>query len=244
MALKKPALPEPPNASILQRTKDLALDTFAHTPVGMGEALVGLADIPTMGYAGKAMSGLGWDPKKTHEIINSMMSEERQYEAQMQSQKYDESLWEGLKYTAANPAPAIGSIIQSIPLMYGGRGIAKGAMGLAKKAGKTLAPALAGGFGEGAIAAGMSLEQIRQDSEGGILTPEQYAMGRGSGLVTGALGYAGGKLAGKLGIEDIDVPRSPDMPDEEYTSKIIAEMARKSFTRRVAEGVVTEGVFE
>jgi hypothetical protein len=229
---RKPALPEVPNASAMQRLGDLGLDIFAHTPVAMGEALVGLADIPTMGYAGKALEEIGYDPKTLHAMINRQMSEERQHEQVAQSEAYDESFWKGLGYSVTNPAPAIGTIIQSLPMMYGGRAIAQGLM----KATPML-PAIAGGIGEGTIAGGMTLEQIRQDAEGGVLTPEQYALGLGAGAVTGGLGFLGGKLAGKLGIEDIDIPNlTPE--------KAIAEGARKSLVRRIGEGAITEGVFE
>jgi hypothetical protein len=229
---RKPALPEVPNASAMQRLGDLGLDIFAHTPVAMGEALVGLADIPTMGYAGKALEEIGYDPKTLHAMINRQMSEERQHEQVAQSEAYDESFWKGLGYSVTNPAPAIGTIIQSLPMMYGGRAIAQGLM----KATPML-PAIAGGIGEGTIAGGMTLEQIRQDAEGGVLTPEQYALGLGAGAVTGGLGYLGGRLAGKLGIEDIDIPNlTPE--------KAIAEGARKSLVRRIGEGAITEGVFE
>jgi hypothetical protein len=198
----------------------------------MGEALVGLADIPTMGYAGKALEEIGYDPKTLHAMINRQMSEERQHEQVAQSEAYDESFWKGLGYSVTNPAPAIGTIIQSLPMMYGGRAIAQGLM----KATPML-PAIAGGIGEGTIAGGMTLEQIRQDAEGGVLTPEQYALGLGAGAVTGGLGYLGGKLAGRLGLEDVDIPNlTPE--------KAIAEGARKSLARRIGEGAITEGVFE
>ena len=236
---KYPALPEPPNATMLQRLKDLGLDIFAHTPVAMGEALVGLADLPTGGLAGKGLQELGYDPQETHRLINELMSEERQYEEQRQSQEFDKSFLGGLSYAARNPAPAIGSIIQSIPLMYGGRGVGQGLMKVAPKV-----PALlAGAFGEGTIAAGMGVEQIRQSNESGMVTPEQYLLGLGSGAVTGALGYLGGKVAGKLGLEDIDIPIAKMTP-EEHAAKVVEEGARKSLIRRIGEGAIQEGLLE
>jgi len=240
MAYKYPALPQPPDASVWERLGDYGVDV-GQTVIGMGEALVGLADIPSGGHAGKGLQAIGWDPKKTREILSSLYSDERQFEEAEQSRRFEEEgILSGLKYATANPASAIGTITQSLPLMYGGRGIATGAMKMFPK----LAPAIAGGIGEGMIAGGMSLEQIRQQTEDGTLSPEQYAYGMGAGALTGALGYLGGKVAGKLGIADVDVPIPPGTPLRDQMRQQLAEGANKSLLRRIGEGAISEGLFE
>ena len=48
-------------------------------------------------------------------------------------------------------------------------------------------------------------EDIRQQSEDGLITPTQAALSVGSGVITGILGTLGGKVANKLDVTDIDV---------------------------------------
>src|SRR3990170_4951779 len=46
--------------------------------ISLPEAVVGLADIPTMGLAGKAVKGLGVDFKGSKEILDTLLTPEQQ----------------------------------------------------------------------------------------------------------------------------------------------------------------------
>ena len=79
----------------------------------------------------------------------------------------------------------------------------------------TTAPAVARGLGavaraapyigEGLAGAGSAAEQIRQESQDGLLTGKQSALAAASGIGTGLLGAVGNKAAGLMGIGDLDV---------------------------------------
>jgi hypothetical protein len=49
--------------------------TFLKGAIGLPEAFVGLADIPTLGYAGKLLEQAGYRPKEAKEILNTYLSE-------------------------------------------------------------------------------------------------------------------------------------------------------------------------
>ena len=87
--------------------------------------------------------------------------------------------------------------------MLAGGAIAKG-VGLATKA----SPLVAGAIGEGAVMAGSQAEGIRQQTDDGLLTPEQSVASVATGALGSLSGYAGGRLAQKLGInlETADKP--------------------------------------
>ena len=73
-----PAAPEQPKPSSLARRAlgDTAV-SLAKGVVGTGEAAVGLADLATGGYAGKALSdATGFNPKATKAALDSLYNEE------------------------------------------------------------------------------------------------------------------------------------------------------------------------
>lgn len=164
---------------------------------GVPQSFVGLADIPTLGRAGKVLEKIGIDFKTTQEIFNSMMSPEAR-EAQKRvgdAEGFANTIVEAIK----NPSTIVGSTLQSLPSMIGGGGIARG---LIKKI-PGLSPLVAAAIGEGAISAGQNLEDSRK--VGGTLTAKQVGVGAASGIATAALGLFGGKAAKWMGIDDVDV---------------------------------------
>ena len=70
--------------------------------------------------------------------------------------------------------------------------------------GKGVGGITAGAAGEGAVSAGQTAEQVRQESATGFLTPKQATLAAGSGALTGVINRASGRLAGELGIADVN----------------------------------------
>ncbi|HHT9136824.1 MAG TPA: hypothetical protein ACFYEK_06195, partial [Candidatus Wunengus sp. YC60] len=214
--------------------------------VGIPETVVGLLDIPTMGRAGKVAEtvsrglGLG-DFKSANEMFDNLLTPETR-EAQ---QKVAEA--KGFLPTIAtaiqNPSSIVQTVAESIPSMVTGM---RAAGAVSKLIGKPLVeagvanlPRIAkvGGIAEGAITAGQNIEQVRQQTEEGTLTPSQVGINTLSGVLTGMIGVAGGKLAQRFGLEDVDTlftgGRSGIVGDKE-----------KGIFKKVLMGAFQEGILE
>lgn len=226
---------EQPKAGVGGRLKDAGI-ALAKGVVGVPEAAVGLADIVTGGGVGKALENeggtFGFRPKQAKDYLSSLQSDA--YKAEQQ--QFSEAEGVGGKALAAlqNPALVANTVVESAPSMLGGAALARGA-GMA-------VPALAGRLGltaagEGAVMAGSQAEQIRQQTEDGLLTPAQAALAAGTGLVGGAAGALGSRAARALGVGDID---------QMIASGAIKGSARQGLgiANRGARGALTEGVFE
>jgi predicted methyltransferase len=172
--------------------------TLLKGAIGLPEAMVGLLDIPTMGYAGKLLEQAGFKPKEAKEILDTYLSEAQQ----AANRKVREA--QGFLPTAAaalqNPSTILTTAAESLPQMLGGAGIARTILKAAPKVGAVVA----GAAGEGLIGAGSAAEQIRQEAKDKLLTGKQVISAIGSGVGTAAFGVAGGKLANKLGFDDLD----------------------------------------
>lgn len=198
--------------------------------VGVGEAAVGLADIPTFGLAGKAGEAVGWRPKAAKDMLGELYSPERK----LANERVEAA--EGFIGTAkemiANPSTIVGAAVESAPLMLGGGAIAR----TVGKAFPGLSRPILAGIGEGTVGAGAAAEQIRQQTEDGTLSGTQVLAALGAGAGTGLLGALGGKIADKLGIAD------PDVLVAGGTAAATAQP--KGVFRRAIEGALAEGVLE
>lgn len=198
--------------------------------IGVPEALVGLADIPTGGYAGKAAESLGFRPKDAKAALDELYSPEQQAANRevQQARGFVDTTVAALR----NPSTIVQSAVESAPSLLPAGAVARGAVALAPRIGG----ALAAGIGEGAVSAGQTAEQVRQETADGLLTGKQSALAAGSGALTGAIGAVAGKIANRLGIGDID--------------QLVAGVqeagpkAQKSFARALVEGFATEGVLQ
>lgn len=176
--------------------------------VGLPQAFVGLADIPTGGRVGRGFEKLGYKPGETQEILSGWYSPAQKYAEEQVQQA--EGFIPTLKAAVQNPSTIARAVGESAPLMLGGAGIARGILSkapmLARIAPKlgTTAEVLAGAIGEGAIGAGALAESIREQTEDGLLTPQQAGAALAGGVGTALFSAAGGRLAQKLGIDDID----------------------------------------
>lgn len=220
-----------------KRERDIAdvtgdvLVTAAKGAVGLPQALAGLADIPTGGRVGKALEEVGYRPEEAKQLLDTWYSPAQQ-EANREVREAD-GFMPTLKAAIENPSVIATTVGESIPQMLGGAAVARGVM--AATAGK-VAPWAAGALGEGVMGAGSAASQIRAETNDGLLTPTQAGAAVASGLGTAALGAAGGKLAQRMGVADVDT--------------LLAQGAGKlsqtpaGFAKAVVGSGISEGVFE
>ena len=219
---------EPPQPSGLFRRA--VADTgvsLAKGVVGLGEAAVGLLDIPTLGHAGKALEDhAGYDPRRTQEFLEGLYSPEQQ--AANRAVGEAEGVGGTLSALAENPSVIPHKLVETLPLLGGGGAVARALPG-------GMSALARGAAGEGTLAAGSSAEHVRQASETGTLSPEQTALAATSGAVTGLITRGSGALANRLGIGDVEQLLAGGGP---------AGATGKGRVRRGVEGAVTEGLLE
>lgn len=212
--------------------KDIGV-TALKGAVGLPQAFVGLADIPTGGRVGKALEEVGFRPAEAQKALEEMYSPAQQ--AAFKKVQEAEGFLPTLKAAAESPSVPILSALESVPQMIGG--------GVAARSIKGIAPAVssvvAAGAGEGLIAAGSAASQIRESSKDGLLSPKQSIAALGSGVGTAAFGMLGGKLASKFGLDDIDVmiAKGGGLAQE-------AGQVKRGFFKSVAGSGISEGAFE
>ncbi|OQZ07285.1 MAG: hypothetical protein B6D36_00690, partial [Planctomycetes bacterium UTPLA1] len=200
--------------------------SLARGIVGVPEALVGLADIPTMGGAGKAAEALGFRPREAKEFLGEFYSPE--YKQTQKELQETQGFFPTIQKAIEKPSIIAHGLIESLPSIGAGGAIARGALAAAPRLGF----AGAGAVGEGAISAGATAEEVRQQSATGYLTPGQAATAAVSGAVTGGVTMAGAKIAQRFGLLDIE---------QVLAGKAIGQATGKRAVRRVAEGFATEG---
>lgn len=214
---------------------DAALDTgitLLKGAIGLPESVVGLLDIPAQGRIGKFLEEKGYRPREAKEILDTYLSEAQQA-ANRKVQQADGFI-PTVQAALQNPSTIATAVGESVPQMLGGASIARGLIQAAPK----VAPWVAGAIGEGAIGAGSSAAQIRGETEDGLLTGKQSAAALGSGVGTALFGAAGGKLANKLGFDDIDTMLATGT--SRGGAKSVADFAKKAGAAGVSEGVFEE----
>lgn len=191
---------------VIARARDAAISAGKGV-VGVGEAALGLADIATLGRAGKAAEAIGVNPK----AAKAFLSEQYTAEQQAANKAIEDAQGVGgtLLAIAQNPSTIAHGLIESAPSMLAGGAISR-AIPAAQAATATtaavrgLSPVIRGAIGEGAVTAGATAEQVRQETPGGVLSPEQAALAAGSGFATGAISAGSGLAAKKLGLADLE----------------------------------------
>lgn len=203
--------------------------SLARGIVGVPEALVGLADIPTMGGAGKAAEALGFRPREAKEFLGEFYSPE--YKQTQKELQETQGFFPTIQKAIEKPSIIAHGLIESLPSIGAGGAIARGALAAAPRLGF----ARAGAIGEGAVSAGATAEEVRQRSETGWITPWQSATTAISGAVTGGVTLAGAKIAQRFGLLDVE---------QILAGKAIGQATGKRAVRRVAEGFATQGAEE
>jgi len=192
-----------------QGLKDINIDALKGI-IGLGEGAVGLIDLVTPGNLGKSVQDLlqrqfGGNTEDALRWLQSLKSDEKL----ALEKKFSEvggtdtlgDVYDKIKYLVEKPELIPGIIAESGPSMYGGAKLGQ----LFNWATKSVAPIAGIGLGEGAISAGISEEQIRQASPGGVTSAEQDAIAAASGVLTSVFGAAGAKIAQRLGLVDFDM---------------------------------------
>lgn len=166
--------------------------------VTVPEMAVGLADIVSKGAAGKAVEDAGIKFKDTKQILDQYLTPEQQ--AANAEVIQADGFVNTLKALADNPSAVKQFLAESIPAMLAGGVIGKGIT--------KVAPAIstlgAGAAGEGLVMAGSNAEQIRQQTEDGYLTGKQAVLAALTAPVGAVVSRLGGRLSGKLGVDDIE----------------------------------------
>ncbi|WIF21962.1 methyltransferase [Shewanella phage vB_SbaS_Y11] len=213
--------------------------------VSVPEAVVGLADIPTGGRVGKFLENeggaLGFRPKEAKEAIAGAKTER----SRQQLQDFQEAEGFGAKFGQAleNKSLITNTILESLPAMGAGGVVGRGLGAVAPRIGGVAAGAL----GEGAVGAGLAAEQIRQQTDDGLLTAKQSGLSAATGATTAGFGYAGGRLARQLGIGDVDTmfaTGSRAAGTRAATEGAEGAAKQKGVVRRALEGALTEGLLE
>lgn len=209
--------------------------SLAAGAASLPDIAIGVADIYTQGRAGKAIDDSGiyktgegqkyWDDKKT-DIAKE----------QEKTRQNIDGILNKTKYVLENPSQITNAIAASVAPMVAG-GIAGRMTGIAN-------PVAAGAVGEGLVMAGSQAEQIRQNTDDGLLNNGQEAVAAGTGVLGSLFGYAGGRLAQKMGIGDVDTMMVTGRIGPNDIANEIASMPAKSLPRRMIEGAIQEGFLE
>ncbi len=238
--------------------KDVAGDVLVtgfKGAVGLPQSFVGLADIFTGGRVGKGLESAGFRFNETQKILDSLYSDpQQQANAAVRSA---DGIGETLLTALQNPSTIATTVGESIPQMLGGAAIGRGLLSaggravgagmagpnlpgwLARAFGDKWAPILAGAAGEGILGAGAAAEQTRGETDDGLLTAKQSLSAIGSGIGTGLFSVAGGAVASKLGLADLDTALVKGGLDQASASTL-----QKGFVRKITEAGISEGLFE
>lgn len=210
--------------------------------VAVPELAVGIMDVMSDGATGKTLEEtVGFRPKEAKQALSDFHTD--QYKAQQQEfadagkdGSWADKVVDKTKVALTNPSLIANTVVESVPSMLAG-GVLGRASGIAN-------PVVAGAVGEGAVMAGSQAEQIRQETVDGRLTADQSLAGATTGVLGGLIGFAGGRIAQKLGIGDVDTMLVNGKLGPAEIAGEIAAMPAKSLPRRVVEGAISEGFLE
>lgn len=238
----------------LGQAKDHAVSFLGKGTVGVGEVAVGLSDMMSDGATGKILSEkLGYDPKAAKNVMTGWQSEQYQQQLKDSANIGNRKIEEGddfatkvgkkfdnavdiTKNAISNPSLITNTVAESLPSMFLG-GVLGRASGIAN-------PVVAGAVGEGAVMAGSQAEQIRQETVDGRLTADQSLASVGTGALGGLFGYAGGRLAQKMGLSDVDTAMQTGRLTTQQVGEEIAKTPMRAIPTAVIKGAISEGFLE
>ncbi|UUN99221.1 PLxRFG domain-containing protein [Acinetobacter bereziniae] len=229
---------------VIGHLKDTGLSALKGA-VAVPELAVGIMDVMSDGATGKILENkngtVGFRPKEAKQALGDLHTD--QYKAQQQEfadagkdGNWVDKVVDKTKVALTNPSLIANTVVESVPSMLAGGALGR-ASGIAN-------PVVAGAVGEGAVMAGSQAEQIRQQTVDGRLTADQSLSGVGTGALGGLIGFAGGRLAQKMGIGDVDTMLVTGRAGPADIAGEIASMPAKSLPRRVIEGAISEGFLE
>lgn len=230
--VEAPTMPEKEERTWGEVASDVGISALKGA-IAVPEAAVGLADMVSGGRVGKFLENeggaVGFRPKQAKEMLDEHYSDEQKQA--FQEVQGAEGLGNTFKAALTNPSVVGHTIVESLPSMAAGGVLARGALKLAPGVGGVTAAAA----GEGVVGAGAAAEQIRQQTEDGLLTGTQSGLAAATGALTAGFSLLGGKIAQKLGIADVDTMLAGAASNP---------AAGKSVTRMVLEGALSEGLLE
>ncbi|MGY5392084.1 PLxRFG domain-containing protein [Acinetobacter sp. NigerLNRRAM0016] len=245
---------EKKDKGFLGQAKDHAVSFLGKGTVAVGELAVGLSDMMSDGATGKILSEkLGYDPKAAKNVMTGWQSEQYQQQlkdsANIGNRKIEEgddfATKVGKKFDNAvditknainNPSLITNTVAESLPSMLVG-GLLGRASGIAN-------PVVAGSVGEGVAMAGSQAEQIRQETVDGRLTADQSLASVATGALGGLFGYAGGRLAQKMGLSDVDTAMQTGRLTTQQVGEEIAKTPMRAIPTAVIKGAISEGFLE
>ncbi|UZA02094.1 PLxRFG domain-containing protein [Moraxella bovis] len=207
--------------------------------VGAVNAVLGLANLQSKGQAGKNFQERVWDTHKTQQEIQAKKSDT----SKMQQRQFENAEGFGAKLGTVlkNPLMAVDATVESLPSMLAG-GVMGRAVGGIAGIGSGVAR---GAIGEGMAMAGSAAENLRSQNKDGLLTGRDYVASVGTGVGGAGLGYAGGKLAQKLGISDVDTMVAGGVRNTIKEAKQNATKGGIGYgLAGIGKGAIAEGVFE
>lgn len=221
---------QPKKSSLARRALGDTGIALTKGAIGVPESLVGIADLVTGGEVGRMAEQAGFRPKEARAILDQYLSPEQQ--AANAAVQQADGFTGKLGAAVTNPSVIWQGAVESAPSMLAGGAVARGAMAVAPR----IPGVVAAGLGEGAISAGQTAEQVRQETADGTLIGKQAVIAAGSGALTGVLSMIAGRVAQKLGIGDVD---SLVAGVQTASPKV-----QKGVIRSVLEGAVSEGVLD
>lgn len=224
--------------------------------MGVPKMLVGLGNIPTFGYYGKALESIGLDFNEAEKIAETFYSPAQQ--AANKRVRSEEGFLPTLEAGLRNPSVIATTVGESLGQMLAGGVIGRGLMTIGNRAvsltaggvGPTLpgvltrtfgdkAPMIAAALGEGIAGAGSAAEQIRSQTPERTLNLGQVAAALATGGGTAGLAYLGGATARKFGLADLDT-----MIVKGGTDAVIGKQIKQSFMKSIVGSGISEGFFE
>ncbi|WP_441373632.1 PLxRFG domain-containing protein [Acinetobacter lwoffii] len=199
--------------------------------IGIGDTLTGGAVGKTVEDSGLYTPGSGreyWADKKTDQ-------------AKAQSQKFSdaEGIIDKTKVALTNPTLITNTVAESLPTMVAGGLVGRGLSTATKGA---ISPMVGGAIGEGTMMAGSQAENIRQQTDDGLLTGNQVAASVATGALGTLFGLAGGAVAKKFGFGDIDSMLAG--ANAQQVAGEIAKVPLKQVPKHVVLGALSEGLLE
>ena len=215
-------------SSLLRRTVGDTAVSALSGGVGLLEGTVGLVDLVERNLITKPANALGnlmglpsgSDYSWTQDIVQNILGADFKGAHKELEQLYSPEAREAKKYVQGaegfidtlkrikeRPSIIVDTIAEALPSMIGAAGIGRQVM----RALPQVAPLVAYALGEGAITTGGQVEQQRQ---AGITSAKGDIAAVTSGAATALLSVLGGKLAGRLGIDDVDLLLATGTPIE------------------------------
>lgn len=238
---------KPSERNWLEAAGDTSID-LAKGVVGLGESAVGLADLATGNLVGKGLGAIGYDPERTSEALSSGYSDSR---TQANRNVADaKGFWNTAGALVDNPSAAVGSMVESAPMMLGSAAAARAV------AAKMLASA---GIKAGTVEAAAYLSKpsviaaltgVGSATEGALTAGNIQEAGRQAGrdyTDSAPAALAGGAITAAIGFGTSKIPGFKDVEVSAALAGMGKDTARQSLLsagKEIAKGTFKEGVLE